>query len=354
MKMLMITQKVDLDDDILGFAHGWVLAMAQKVEKLYVVALFAGRHALPDNVQLLSLGKEKGYAKIREVFNFYKYIIKYRKDYDIVFVHITSLWIVLGGLLFRAWRKKVVLWFCHRKVTLTLRIAEKLTDKIITATEQSIGLTSSKILFVGQGIDTDYFTPLLKKEATAQKIILAVGRMSPVKKRELKIQAIDILYNERGLRNFKVIMVGAPSIKSDIIYFERLKQLVSDKKLGQVIEFVGFTPYSRILPFYQKADLLVSTSATEGLDKVVLEAMACGVLVIAASGNYTHLFGPYEKMFFAQEGTALAIADKIQQVLGLDNQEVQKISVFLRQQVIQNHNLQNLAQKIINVFTNIS
>jgi len=32
-RVLMITQKVDLDDDILGFTHTWVNKLAERVKK---------------------------------------------------------------------------------------------------------------------------------------------------------------------------------------------------------------------------------------------------------------------------------------------------------------------------------
>ncbi len=59
MKLLILTQKVDKNDDILGFFHGWIAEFARYCEKVTVVALEVHEYDLPRNVKVLSLGKEK-------------------------------------------------------------------------------------------------------------------------------------------------------------------------------------------------------------------------------------------------------------------------------------------------------
>lgn len=66
----MITQKVDLDADILGFTHTWVNKLAERVEKLYVLSLAVGRRSLRENVELYSMGKERGHSRLERLVNF--------------------------------------------------------------------------------------------------------------------------------------------------------------------------------------------------------------------------------------------------------------------------------------------
>lgn len=56
--LLIITQKVDIDDDLLGFMHGWILEFSKHCDKLTVICLQKGEYHLPENVKVLSLGKE--------------------------------------------------------------------------------------------------------------------------------------------------------------------------------------------------------------------------------------------------------------------------------------------------------
>src|SRR3990167_9977863 len=112
-KLLIITQKVDVNDDILGFFHGWLEKFAKKFSKLTVICLEKGEYVLPQNVEVLSLGKEAGKSRLKYIFRFYKYIFKYRDDYDAVFVHMNPEYVVLGGLFWKIMRKKILLWYNH-------------------------------------------------------------------------------------------------------------------------------------------------------------------------------------------------------------------------------------------------
>ena len=83
MRVLMITQKVNLDDDILGFTHTWVNKLAERVERLYVLALAVGRHSLRDNVELFSMGKERGNSRLERLVNFNRVVARLVLNKDV-------------------------------------------------------------------------------------------------------------------------------------------------------------------------------------------------------------------------------------------------------------------------------
>ena len=157
MKLLILTQKIDLNDGVLGFFHGWIEEFAKNCEAVTAVCLYQGKHNLPANVKVLSLGKESGASRLKYLYNFYKYIRQERKNYDAVFVHMNQIYVILGAPLWRLWRKKIGLWYAHGKVSFSLRAAEKFTDLIFTSTKEGCRLDSKKIRIVGQGIDVNKF-----------------------------------------------------------------------------------------------------------------------------------------------------------------------------------------------------
>src|SRR3989344_3692203 len=57
MRLLICTQAADQDDPVLGFFHEWIAGLAKQFESVEVVCLKEGRHALPANVSVHSLGK---------------------------------------------------------------------------------------------------------------------------------------------------------------------------------------------------------------------------------------------------------------------------------------------------------
>ena len=226
MNLLIITQKVDKKDPILGFFHRWVLEFAKHCENVIVICLQKGDYDLPENVKVLSLGKElagKGLTSRNEVEGgetlrrqaglcgkrsflargkyiciFYKYIWKERKNYDAVFVHMNPIYIILGGCLWALWRKKISLWYTHKKVDIKLHIAEKIVDIIFTASFKSFRLRSKKVRIMGHGIDIENFKPVVKERSNVFRIV-TIGRISPVKDYDTLIMATEIL-NKNDLK----------------------------------------------------------------------------------------------------------------------------------------------------------
>src|SRR3990167_2087068 len=152
MNLLILTQKVDKRDDNLGFFHHWLEKFAEKTDKMFVITNFVGEYSLPDNAQVFSLGKEKGFGRIRRYFNFYKYIFEELPKSDAVFIHMIPAWVILVWPVAAIYRKKIYLWYTHKSLTFSLRLAEKLVAKIFTASLESCRLNSKKIAVVGHGI----------------------------------------------------------------------------------------------------------------------------------------------------------------------------------------------------------
>ena len=63
MKLLITTQVVDQNDLFLGFFHGWLEEFAKHFEHITVICLKEGTHSLPENVEVISLGKERGTSR---------------------------------------------------------------------------------------------------------------------------------------------------------------------------------------------------------------------------------------------------------------------------------------------------
>ncbi len=317
---MIITQKVDENDDILGFFVGWIAEFVKHCEKVTVICLQKGESAtadLPENVKVLSLGKEQLSAvshqpsalqKLKYIFNFYKYILGERKNYDSVFVHMNPEYIILGAPLWKLWRKKIALWYTHKQVDFKLRIAEKLVDKIFSASKESFRLPSRKLKVMGHGINIKQFSisnfQFSNKNENKLEII-TVGRIAPVKNLHILIEVADILKNKDF--NFIIKVAGAPALESDKVYFEKLKNAVKEKGLGNEVIFVGSIPHGNIPKFYADEDLFVNLSGTGSVDKAVLEAMAAGLLVLTSNEAFRSILP--EK--YLTENNPEQIAEKI-------------------------------------------
>jgi len=262
MKMLIITQAVDKNHPVLGFFHRWIEGFAKHVEHVHVIALQTGEYNLPKNVTVHSLGKENGKGKIQIIFNYYSLPFKLRREYGAVFVHMNPEYIVLAGWWWRLNGKKVALWYTHKSVNLKLRIAEFFTNIIFTASKESFRFPSKKLQVMGHGIDTDFFKP--DENIVRGNHALSVGRLMKTKRHDLAIQKAK----EASL---PLRIVGEGSER------ERLMERV--KELNAEVTFLGALTQEQLRHEYQTAHMLIHTSETGSLDKVVLEAAACGLPV---------------------------------------------------------------------------
>ncbi|MDO8493092.1 MAG: glycosyltransferase [bacterium] len=346
MRLLILTQKVDLNDDVLGFMHGWIAEFARQCESVTVVCLYKGQYLLPANVKVLSLGKEEGVSRFKYIFNFYRYIWQERKNYDSVFVHMNPEYIVLGGLFWRLWGKTISLWYAHGYVPLALRVAEKFTNIIFTSTVSGCRLDSKKIKVIGQGIDTDKFSisNFQFKNDDLFKIV-TVGRIAPAKDQKSLVLAADIL-RSRGLK-FKVNIIGGLGLADQSRYFDELKQMALEKNLGDVINFVGPVANEKILPYLHEADLFVNMGLTGSLDKVVPEAMSAGLPILTCNEALIEVLGDYTDRLMYPKADSTRLADKIQEMTKLTPQERQKIGQDLREIVVKDHSLKNFVGEIV-------
>lgn len=342
MKLLVITQKVDENDQLLGFFIDWLKRFAEKFEKVMVLCLEKGEFSLPENVEVISLGKDRGYQKIRQLSTFYFQLSALK--YDAVFVHMNPIWVVLGGASWKLLNKEIFFWYTHKAVTLKLRLAEKFADVIFTASKESFRLPSKKVIVTGHGIDTELFKPGLLKSNLKEGVsrfdlggikILSVGRIAPVKNYETLVEALKIL-KDRGV-DFKITMIGEAPLEGDKKYEEGLKFKIKSLKLEDNFNFVGKVNHRDLPAYYQSCDVFVHLSRTGSLDKTILEAMACGMKVLS-SNDSSRAFLPPELIF--NENNPTELAEKIE--LGS-----KKPSDYeLRSYVVENHNLDKLIDRI--------
>ncbi len=355
--ILILTQKVDANDDLLGFMYGWIWEFAKHCDKVTVIALGVGKYDLPHNVRVVSLGKDleiKNYKlKIIKKFfyikNFFKYIWQERKNYDKVFVHMNKEYVVLGGIFWRLWKKKIGFWYVHKRKGFKLWLAEKLANVIFTASRESFNIKSKKVKIIGHGIDIDKFSTPNTQHPTpnTQFKIIYVGRISRIKNQALLVKAMDCLVNKQGVKNIQVNLVGSPVYKEDEIYQTKLKELVQKKNLGSYINFVGSVPNKEMINIYSRADLSINLCPTGGMDKVVLESMASGIPVIVLNKTFAPILKEWEELLILDNEDESELAEKIKKIIDWPGEEKKKMVEILRETVIKDYSLDNLIKNIL-------
>lgn len=358
MKLLIITQKVDNNDGVLGFFHDWIAEFAKHCEQVTVICLFEGVYELPGNVKVLSLGKERNnflrrggsifsaaadqfLLRLRYIFKFYRLILGERKNYDAVFVHMNPEYVVLGGIFWKIMGKKIGLWYAHGSVNVLLRIAERIVDYIFSASSESFRIKSAKKNILGHGIDVRKFNQTLAGNKNVF-IIVSVGRISPVKKYEVILEAAKILVASKAF-DFEVRIIGGAIDEKGRKYLEYLEKIVLDSGLEKVVEFVGEVA-NKDLHEYLHGDVFVHTSQTGSLDKAMLEAMAAGLVVISSNDAAGAVLKDENLLF---DGSGAQLAEKIARIHGLTIEQRMSVAEKLKKEVAENHNLGRLIKNIL-------
>jgi len=324
MRLLIITQKVDRNDPILGFFHRWVEEFAKRCELVTVICLEKGRYSFPKNIKVLSLGKEEKSSresvqhsvlnKLGYIFRFYKYIWKERANYDSVFVHMNQEYVLLGWKFWRLWGKKIFLWRNHAKGSILTRIAVLFSDKVFCTSPASYTARFKKTRIMPVGIDTDFFKPgsLIKKQPNS---ILLLGRIAPVKNVEIFVEALKEL-RDKGVK-FSATIAGAATSK-DAEYEKMIRDKVVASNLGDEVRFVGAVNQTEALKLYRKHEIYVNLTLSGSMDKTIFEALASGNLVLVSNQSCSEIL-PDQLMF--KEKNSIDLAKKLKMLVSIRAEE---------------------------------
>ena len=359
MKLLVLTQKVDGDDPILGFMHAWIAEFAKHCERVTVIGLSVGPHNhLPENVSVFSLGKaQRGTLKnskgvpfvprLNYLWNFYRLILRERKNYDAVFVHMNPEYVILGGILWKAMGKSVGLWYTHKNVDRRLRLAAHGADIIFTASPESFRFATPKLHVMGHGIDVGRLASTTHLFGDRFRI-LSVGRISATKGYGVLLEALSLL--KTGGKKFKATIIGGPLTEADEVYAATLRSEIFRRGLTDDVELLGSVSNAAIPDHLRRADLFVNMSKTGSLDKAVLEAMAAGVPVLTSNEGLRSALVGFESPCMFREGDANDFAEHVQSFMGMTEGERQVLGGQLRAVVAQSHDLKTLIPRILGSF----
>lgn len=347
MKLLLVTQRIDEQHDLLGFLVGWLEQMNRSVE-LEVVAQSVGRHPFEDRFEVHSLGKEAGVGRWRRLLALESRLVDaiVRRDaVDAVLCHMCPEFVPPAFLAALVRGVPVFLWYTHGTSTWRLRLAHSLCRAVLTASRPGFPFESDKVVPLGHGIDTRKFAPAPLPTGSPPTLV-SVGRLSPAKDHAVLIRAIGTLQRERA-RHVRLRIIGGTPIESQRGYRDSLLGLIAAEGLGDSVELVGSIPYPRVEHPIRAATLFVSASRTDSLDKAVLEAMACGRPVLVSNPAFRgELAGHEERLMFAP-GDHRQLAEKLDELLAAPPGELARIGSDLAERVQEHHDLDGFVGRLV-------
>ncbi len=142
-------------------------------------------------------------------------------------------------------------------------------------------------------------------------IILYAGVLTPLKGIHDLISAFALIAEE--FPNLKLMIIGKDENRA---YASELAKQVNEFDLAGRVQFTGSLPQAELAGWMGKASALVLPSKSEGLPRVLIEAMATGTAVIGSRvGGIPELIEDGVRGFLIPPGDSQTLAEKLRWIL---------------------------------------
>ncbi|MBL7085218.1 MAG: lipopolysaccharide heptosyltransferase II [Candidatus Omnitrophica bacterium] len=212
------------------------------------------------------------------------------------------------------------------------------------------GVPRERIRFIPRGVDLEEFKfcqrRQVKRQSTDIFTVGVIGRLTPIKGHRYFLQALARVI--RILPKVRALIVGDISPGKEK-YKEELLMLTRRLSLDRYVEFLG--RQSNIPQVLARLDALVLPTVTqEAFGRVLIEAGACGVPVIASKvGGVVDIIQDGVNGILVQPQDTVSLATAITRLFK-EPQLSQKLVLAARKNVEENFSLKQMAQRTIKVY----
>lgn len=155
------------------------------------------------------------------------------------------------------------------------------TNEQVPQAQECYGITRYEVVHNGVDVERLKLGCLLKSQARASLgiseesfVVLGVGRLNPIKRYDLLIDAFAVLHRRRP--DSLLLFAGEGAEK------ERLRSKAERLGIGECVRFLGNV--AELAGLYCSADVLAVTSESESSSLVAIEAQVCGLRCVLSAG----------------------------------------------------------------------
>ncbi len=218
--------------------------------------------------------------------------------------------------------------FSH--VMFALQHASAVTTNASELARKARAFFDREIFLIPNGIDTELFKPLERNEALAQIVLSTKDTKGhegkKIEERNLVVGFVGELREKKGLATLltgytllskslpaTLLIVGEVREGDDKKVFEEFRNQGSGKNL---VSITGSIPHRDLPAYYSLMDVFVHPSLRDGMPNAVLEAMACGLPVVATPvGGMLDVIRDGENGLLVPVNDAEALAKAVQTLL---------------------------------------
>ena len=345
--LLLFNISTDSKNTSLGFAITWINNFSGFYEKIDIVTLHKGDITnLNKNINVHSeeLNNSNRIIKFIKLRRIIKDLI-HENSYKFCLSHMSSALVLVAFTIPKFRSTQTLFWYTHRGPEtlfkkIILNLATKVSNRIITASQNSYPIKSDKVAPIGHAIDYDSF---YKKEvSTKSKNFIIISRISRSKNIELSIQGF--LKSCYGKSN-ELRVIGGTITEDDILYQSYLK----DKfKNYSNIKFLGTIPHSELNEHIKDVGFHINNTSEGFYDKSVLETMASGIINFYTNSDYDRNVHPKYIELLKFNPTESNLSQKINLISNFGDDELLDLIKFSQKRVSE-ESLSNLHERILKV-----
>lgn len=350
MRLIFVTQRVDANDPILGATVAKLRALAQRCDELVVITDRIGVHDLPANCTLHTFGARTRFGRGFRYMRALAPLLLSRRRPDALIAHMCPIYLVLAAPLAKVVRMPLAMWYTHWAIDWELRVATALADVALSVDRRSYPIDRPKVLGIGHGIDVAQFAARDAAPAGDGTLrLLALGRTSPSKGFATLVRACAQARRE-GL-TLEVDIHGASTTEEERRHRHELEALIESEGLTGAVRVGEPVPRPLVPELVRTADAVVNTTWSQpaggALDKVVYEAAACAVPVLACNPYFDEFLGglPLELLFASDDDADLARVLREFGGTGTDRREA--AGRELRRRVEVGHSIDSWAEAVV-------
>jgi glycosyltransferase involved in cell wall biosynthesis len=349
-RLLFVTQTLDADHPALAQTLDLVRELAARVDELVVLCATVGPHEpLPENVRVRTFGSRTRLGRGGRFAAALTAELARRPRPRALLAHMVPLFLVLAAPLAKPLGVKLLLWYTHWHASRTLRLATRLAAAALSVDRRSFPLDSPKVRGIGHAIDVERFSPAGAAREPGPLRLVALGRLARWKGHETLLDGFERAL-ARGL-DARLEIRGPALTADERAHREELRRRLDESEVLRTrAELAPPVPRRELPALLAHADALVSATQPRGaqtLDKVVYEAAACGVPVVASNEALAAFLDglPLELRFPPRDAEGLAA--RLLELAAAPAETRREVGAELRERVVASHSVASWADAVV-------
>ena len=216
----------------------------------------------------------------------------FKKNPDLLILH--SVKSIIPCMIFSAFSRKPLVFVEHQPIQLRGKsdlicsyLGMKFSKKVVylsndysDAMRKILGKTfdSEKIEIIPNGIDVDKFSPKGSVDLKKDRIVFGMAaRFADTRRQDVLVETVEKLLEEAPQVNWHLTLAGNGTT------FGRIEKLVQDRGLSQNVTLAGHLDEAELIKWFHDLDIYVHATEGETLSTSMLQAMACGIPMVASN-----------------------------------------------------------------------